>query len=85
MRKWGFLLLTTMLALAALTACRDRSAQTGQTGQTGQTAQTTGTEGKSSQGASRLDTILILPMPKGEGILEESRVGFSKALSSRRY
>ena len=31
------------------------------------------------------DYQLILPMPKGEGILEESRFGYSKALSCRRY
>ena len=58
MRKFGFLLLASMLTIAPLTACRDRSAQTGQTPQTGQAAQTTGTEGKSQQGASRIDTIL---------------------------
>ena len=51
MRKWGFLLLATMLMVAP-TACRDRSAQTGQTGQT------TATEGKSQQGPSRIDTIV---------------------------
>ena len=58
MRKFGFLLLASMLTIAPLTACRDRSAQTGQTPQTGQAAQTTGTEGKSQQGPSRIDTIL---------------------------
>lgn len=52
MRKWGFLLLASMLTIAPLTACRDRSAQTGQTGQT------TATEGKPQQTPSRLDTIM---------------------------
>lgn len=58
MRKWKILLLTTMLMVAPLTACRDRSLQTGQTPQTGQGAQTSATEGKSQQGSSRIDTIL---------------------------
>lgn len=55
MRKWGFLLLATLLSVASLSSCRDRSAPIGQTGQAGQTP---GTEGKSQQGASRIDTIL---------------------------
>jgi general L-amino acid transport system substrate-binding protein len=55
MRKWGFLLLATVLAVAPLSSCRDRSIPTGQTGQAGQTA---GTAGQSQQGPSRIDTIL---------------------------
>jgi general L-amino acid transport system substrate-binding protein len=55
MRKWRFLLLATLLAVAPLSSCRDRSIPTGQTGQAGQT---TGTEGQSQQSTSRLDTIL---------------------------
>lgn len=55
MRKWGFLLLATVFAIAPLTACRDRSLQTPQTGQAGQT---TATDGKSQQGSSRIDTIV---------------------------
>jgi general L-amino acid transport system substrate-binding protein len=52
MRKCGFLLLATMLMVAPLTACRDRSAQTGQPGQP------TATGGTPQQGPSRIDTIL---------------------------
>lgn len=55
MPKWGFLLLATMLTIAPLTACRDRSAQTPPPGTPGQT---TATEGKSQQGPSRIDTIV---------------------------
>ncbi len=52
MRKLGFLLLASMLTIAPLTACRDRSAQTPPPGQT------TATEGKSQQSPSRIDTIV---------------------------
>lgn len=55
MRKWGFLLLATLLAAVPLSSCRDRSIPVGQAGQAGQGANT---EGQSQQGPSRLDTIL---------------------------
>ncbi|MBE9122924.1 amino acid ABC transporter substrate-binding protein [Tychonema sp. LEGE 07199] len=52
MRKWGFLLLASVLLVAPLASCRDRSAQTAQN-----TATNSG-EGKSQQGSSRIDTIV---------------------------
>jgi general L-amino acid transport system substrate-binding protein len=52
MRKLGFLLMATILMVAPLTSCRDRSAQTGQPGQP------TATGGTPQQGPSRLDTII---------------------------
>ena len=52
MRKCAFLLLATMLMVAPLTACRDRSNPTGQAGQP------TATGGTPQQGPSRIDTIL---------------------------
>ncbi|MGB3268199.1 MAG: amino acid ABC transporter substrate-binding protein [Microcoleus sp.] len=52
MRKWGFLLLASVLLVAPLASCRDRSAQIGQN--TG----TNTAEGKSQQGSSRIDTIV---------------------------
>ncbi|MBW3584556.1 MAG: transporter substrate-binding domain-containing protein, partial [Cyanobacteria bacterium 0813] len=51
MRKWGFLL-ASVLFVAPLASCRDRSAQTGQT-----TATTTA-QSQSQQGSSRIDTIV---------------------------
>ena len=52
MRKWGFLLLASVLCVAPLASCRDRSAQTGQT------TATTAAGGNSQQGSSRIDTIV---------------------------
>ena len=51
MRKWGFIL-ASVLFVAPLASCRDRSAQVGQT------PATTTAEGKSQQGSSRIDTIV---------------------------
>ncbi|TAF57334.1 MAG: amino acid ABC transporter substrate-binding protein [Oscillatoriales cyanobacterium] len=52
MRKWGWMLLASVLFVTPLASCRDRSAQVGQT----PAANTT--EGKSQQGPSRIDTIV---------------------------
>ncbi|MEG4323886.1 transporter substrate-binding domain-containing protein, partial [Microcoleus sp. herbarium5] len=52
MRKWGFLLLASVLFVAPLASCRDRSAQTGQT------TATNAAGGNSQQGSSRIDTIV---------------------------
>lgn len=51
MRKWGSLLLATVLWVSPLTACSSRSGQTGQTGQATNTA-------GNPQSQSRLDTIV---------------------------